>query len=538
MIRSVISNLKFQIAMVGGCLTLAFAASCFGAEVHSNGLGGGDWSDPLSWREKLVPTAEDDAVISRGDIIAFDRDDDGKTSCKQMFIDPNGAFTFKTGGGKFTCCVAGQIESYGAILIDGSKSSSDRFELRMLGPGGSPERVIKLMKGAKLTLNGRRSLAHGKHNVILSAAHDPMSKVAPVEMTVDARDGTSIDFQRAELDHVHLNVLDVDNTGAAPGERVNIVGNHFSGVAHLTLTNCDSPLVADNLFELSGVPSTVNSGMYLNVCQLADIRDNVMRGRYSSCIQARGMVDSSISGGEYEGGNNGIYFYGTNGMLKNLTIRNCLSGLACTSMSGVVDNVRISGCLTGYYHAIATCQVSNLHVTDPQNDGVLISYYAGPLKLLNCNITPEQITPTAGAPKKAKDGVIAIEYLHYLVVRPKGKLPAGARVEVVTANSPAAKNAKAARAADPNVRNSPAPLRFDGLTPLPESLEPIIVRGWTFDDDIKPVPPPSYEVRVLPPATSADDDPKPLATTIVTPDATWYRAEPNKPEPTVEVTVP
>src|SRR5204862_6192857 len=82
------------------------------AEVHSNGLGGGDWSDPLSWREKSMPTPEDDAVISRGDVIAFDRNDDGKTTCKQIFIDPNGTFTFKTGQGRVVCSVGGQIESF------------------------------------------------------------------------------------------------------------------------------------------------------------------------------------------------------------------------------------------------------------------------------------------------------------------------------------------------------------------------------------------------------------------------------------------
>lgn len=530
------SAFALHAGLLGLCLT-AFAASVDAAEIHSNGLGGGDWSDPLSWREKKVPTAEDDAVISRGDVLVFDRDDDGKTTCNQIFIDPNGSLTFKTGGGKLVCCVAGQIESFGAILLDGSKSSSDKFELRMTGIDAT-QRTIKLMKGAKLTLNGRRSLAHGKHNVAITSPHDATLKTPPIEAPVEAKDGAGLDLQRAQLDNVFLNGLDVDNTGAEVGERMNVIGNHFTGVAHLLLTNCDSPVVADNLFELSGVPSTSNSAIYLNVCQLADIRDNVIRGRYGHCIQARSMVDSAVTGGEYEGAAGGVWFYGVNGMLRNLTIRKCDNGLTCTSMSGAVENVHIENCATGYYHASANCQVSNLQVIDVPKAGVIISYHSGPLKLLNCNIAPEQITPTPAAPAKAKDGIPAIEFLHYLIVRPKGKIPAGARVEVVTADRAAAKNAKQARAADPNVRNSPAPLRFDGLTPLPESLEPIIVRGWTFDDDIKPVPPPSYEVRIVPPATSPGADPQPLAIKQVTPDASWYRPEPSKAEPTLEVEVP
>ena len=171
----------FRMATVAAALSLALAPAG-AAELHSNGLGGGDWSDPLSWREKAVPTAEDDAVISRGDIMAFDRDDDGKTTCKQIFIDPNGSLTFKTGGGRIVCCVAGQIESFGAILIDGSRSSSDKFELRLTGPAAT-DRTIKLMKGGKLTASGRRSLAHGKHNVTIASSADPEVKTPPLEAT-------------------------------------------------------------------------------------------------------------------------------------------------------------------------------------------------------------------------------------------------------------------------------------------------------------------------------------------------------------------
>ena len=61
--RSETSNLRWAIALVG-LWVLTSTAPLFAEEIHSNGLGGGDWSDPLSWREKKVPTAEDDAVIA------------------------------------------------------------------------------------------------------------------------------------------------------------------------------------------------------------------------------------------------------------------------------------------------------------------------------------------------------------------------------------------------------------------------------------------------------------------------------------------
>ena len=46
-----------------------------------------------------------------------------------------------------------------------------------------------------------------------------------------------------------------------------------------------------------------------------------------------------------------MYWYGTNGMLKDLTIRKCDTGVTCTSMSGVVEDIDIDNCTTGYNHA-------------------------------------------------------------------------------------------------------------------------------------------------------------------------------------------
>ncbi len=509
--------------------SLGWASS---AEIHSNGLGGGDWSDPLSWREQAVPKSDDDAVISRGDVIVFDRNDDGQITCKQIFIDPKGALTFKSGAGRVLLAPAGQIESFGAVLIDGTRSAADKHEVRMIGPTAA-DRTIKLMKGGKLTIAGRRNLPHGKHNVTLASGPSEMGK-PPLEATIEARDGSSLDVQRAEFLHMHLSAADLDNTGAEIDERLNISGNHFTGVSHLSIASCDSPVIADNLIELSGVTSFAPSAIYMILCQLAEIRGNTVRGRYSIGIQARQMVDSALTDSTFEGCATGIYWYGTNGMLKQLVSRKCDTGVTCTSASAVLEDIRIEQCPTGYYHAIATAQLTNVQFLDMPKDGVAISYYAGPLKLLNCNVTPEQIKPVPKAPAKAKDGVAAIECLHYLVVRATGNVPRDARIEVRTAGSSAPQSP---RAADPFVRNSPSPIRSNGLTMLPDTLEPLIVRGWTFDDDVKLVVAPSYVVSLLPPMTVGESA-KPLATQTVTPDASWYRPEPNLLQPTLEVRAP
>lgn len=530
-------------------LLAASNAPSSAAELHSNGLGGGDWSDPISWREKVAPTAADDVVISRGDVITFDRNDDGKTSCNRIYIDPNGSLVFKTGGGKILCAPAGQVEAFGVILMDGTRSASDKLELRMVGPTAA-ERTVTLLKGGKLTAAGRKNLAHGKHNVTLSTLADPVDPKAPanaapkppIETTITARDGSSLDVQRTEIANVHLMANDIDNTGAEVGERVNVVGNHFSGIAHTSITSCDSPLIADNKFVLMDNFASPNSAMFINGCLLSEIRGNVVRGRYSFGIQVRSQTDGTLTDCDFEGQATGVYYYGTNGMLKDLVIRKCDTGLTLTSASGVVENTLVEGCKTGYYHGPTTAQLTNVRFVDMQKDGTVVLYYNGPLKLLNCNVTAEQVKVADAVDRRTPDGTPPIECLSFLVVKAAGKTPVGARVEVVSADraATAAKGGAAARAADPNVRNSPAVLRPDGLTPLPESLEPIIVRTWSYDAAMKLSAAPKYVVRVLPPAGSGTmaAAAKPMAEQTVSPETSWYREEPNQATPTLEVRIP
>lgn len=501
-------------------------------EFHSNGVGGGDWSDPASWREKKPPGPGDDAVISRGDVIEFDRNDEGKTSCKQIFIDPKGVFAFKSGVGRVLCCVGGQVEAYGTLKIDGTRSAADKLELRLVADVVADRRV-KIMKGGSLAVSGRRNLAHGKHNVAITT---PLAKEITVASgTIEATPNSLVDVQRAQIENLNLFATQIDNTGAKVNERINIVESHFTGLAHLTIYSCDSPLIAGNLFEMSGSPGFKESAILIVLCPLAEIRDNTVRNRYGMGIQARQMVDSALVNCTFEGMPVGVYWYGTNGMLKGLKVKDCYTGITTTSMSGVLEDIVIDNCATSYSHAGATAQLTNVTITNLPKDGVAVSYASGPLTLLNCNVKPEQVVLTTKAPAKAKDGVPLVECLNFLVVGTKGKLPAGALVELKTAQRPPG---LAPNAADPNVRNSPARILSNGLTPLPQSLEPLIAKAWIIDDETKVVPAPKYTLSILAPATETGAPAKTLVSQAVTPDASWYRPESNSIAPTVEVKLP
>jgi len=73
------------------CLPLFITSALVSAaEISTNGAGGGAWSDPATWRGKVVPGPADDVVIRKLDVVTFDRNDDGKVSCAKLQIAPPG----------------------------------------------------------------------------------------------------------------------------------------------------------------------------------------------------------------------------------------------------------------------------------------------------------------------------------------------------------------------------------------------------------------------------------------------------------------
>src|SRR5581483_539013 len=93
------------------------------AEVTTNGTGGGPWSEAATWRGGAVPGAGDEVTIRKGDAVVFDRNDDGKTTCAKLFIDPQGVLRFKTGAGKVVLVVSGPVESFGLVKLDGTAAA-------------------------------------------------------------------------------------------------------------------------------------------------------------------------------------------------------------------------------------------------------------------------------------------------------------------------------------------------------------------------------------------------------------------------------
>jgi hypothetical protein len=494
-------------------------------EISSNGAGGGDWSDPATWRGKKVPGADDDAVVQKGDTVVFDRNDDGKTTCQKLLIDPKGALLFKTGAGKHVLCVSDGVECYGTLRLDGSKSARDKLELRLLGDAAE-NRTVKILKGGALVVSGRKNLPKDGRNVALTSP--PFGeKKQEILGVVDAEEGTVLDVQWARIAGTELKGTTIDNTGGKANERLNIIGNQFTGEGRVLLIGCDTPVIAKNTFTFTG--ASLNApAISITGCPLAEVRDNTIRGAFVTGIMGHTQTDSVVAGNSIAKCTTGMYWYGADVMIKKLSVRDCTTGLILTSASGLVEEATIENCKTAYHHGGATAQLTSCQLKNLPKDGVAILYGSGPLTLLNCNILPAQINmANAAAPVGAKPPP-RVTCLQYLVVKAKGA-PEDSRVEVRTSNP-----APVQGAADLNVRNAPAALS-NGLTPLPKSLKPLIVKSWLIDPTGKTVPAPEYTLTVLAPAAKAGAPRPVLKTMTFKPLDTWHRPKPDAPTPTLEV---
>jgi hypothetical protein len=512
---------------------LALAPLAHAKEITSNGLGGGRWSDTTTWRGGAVPGAEDEAVIGARDTVVFDRNDVEGPTCKQLILDPNSNFAFQSGLGKRTLTVNGSIESFGSIKMHAAALTDD-MEIRLAG-ATDPERLIKLGRGAALLMLGRPDLPEGRRNVRITVTGPPVSKGVPAQADLTAGDRTMLDLQNAQLDNVSVSGTGIDNTGAQPNERCNFIGNLFTGYAKLALSTCDTPVISRNEFQGQKAATIRPSGIVVSGCPLAEIRGNHLVGAYAIGINVMGS-EASVSDNLIEGAIQGITWHTGAAMLKHNTLRGCKTGLALRTTTGSAEDTTIDGSDLPLHTASAKVQLTSVNIVNPPKTALLESISSS-VALLNCNITPAQMKSVrdAALPRIVGAEDPAVETLAFLVVGLKGTFPRGAQVEVLT-SAPAKPIAPGAL--DMNVRNSPARVRPDGFTPLPQTLTPLIVKSWGMDDDGKVVPAPEYTINVLEPAAEPGGKPRILKSVKVKPDETWFRPEPNDPKPTLEIQLP
>lgn len=485
-------------------------------EIHSNGLGGGRWSDGSTWKGGAVPAAEDDAVISARDTVVFDRDDSEKITCKQLLLDAGSNLAFQAGQGRRVLAVDGMVEAYGSIKMH-APGLADVMELRLVATN-TAERIFKLQRGGSLFLVGRANLPEDKRNVAIVSPIPPGEKnPLPADLTAVAR--TMVDLQHAQFDNVQVSLTGIDNTGDKPNERCNVIGNRFTAFGRLSLSGCDTPAIVRNEFRAQQAAMVRPSALSVSSCQLADIRENRIFGAYAIGI-AVSAGEVSVSGNVIEDCAAGISWHTGNAMLKQNILRHCHTGMSLRTLTGSAEDTLIDRSVTAVSLASAKVQLTSITVTNAVTNKVL-HLVASSLTMLNCNIPPERITLTpASAKPKIVRGEEPLEVLEFLVVRVKGNFPRNTHVEVVTTNP---EKPLAPGATDLNIRNSPAPVRADGMTALPHTLTPLVVKSWRMQEDGVIVPAPEYTLSVWTLATQFPGAMKSTADLKL--DAEYYLAE-------------
>ena len=513
--------------------SLLLATGAHAKEIHSNGLGGGRWSDVATWRGGAVPGAEDDAVIAARDTVLFDRDDADKPTCKALILDPNSNFAFQGGLGKRTLTVNGIVEIHGSLKMH-AQGATDDMAIHLCSTFAA-ERAIKVERGGALMVAGRPAFSEAKRNARISITAPMEGKVVPAgELTAGNR--TMIDLQNAQLDHIAVTVTGIDNTGAKPNERCNFTGNLFNGHSRLAVGSCDTPVIARNTFDARKVPLVRPAALAVSSCPIADIRENRVLGPFAIGISITSS-EGSASGNYVENCPQGIVWHTGPAMLKGNSVHKCQTGLALRTVTGSAEDTTIDDCELPLHTAAANVQLTTVAITNPPKDSEWMTMTASAVQLLNCNLTPERIKSTRDKtlPRIVREADVPVQALSFLVVQLKGDVPRGAMVRIVTTKptTPLAPGAQ-----DPNVRNSPAVVRADGSTPLPGTLIPLIVKTWAMDEDGNAGPIPVYTLTILAPAGEAGAAPKILKSVPLKPDEKWFRAKPNDPVPTLEVTLP
>lgn len=503
-------------------------------EVHSNGLGGGRWSEATTWRGGIIPTAEDEAVIAARDSVLFDRDDSDRPTCRQLILDPKSNLVFQSGLGKRTLTVDGPVEIFGVFKM-AAQAAGDDMALQ-ISAAAAADRTIKVERGGALLVSGRPFAAGAQPNARITVTAPPEGKVAASAEATVANKG-AIEIQNAWIHQVVITVNGIDNTGAKPNERCNFLGNLFTAQSALNLSGCDSAVVARNTFEAREGSRLNAAAIRASSSPLAEIRENRITGPYRFGIELM-MTDCMVSGNQIADCTHGIMCSRGPISMRANSMRKCEIGFRFGVARGNCEGFYLEDCRLPALIEASTIQFSELRITgsaDKEKRPLRLS--EGEIQLINCDISAGDVS-VAG--RKSPPGSLdaeepAVQAMAFVVVKLTGDVPRNTRVRLRTTRPEAS---LAAGAQDPNVRNSPAPVRADGTTPLPTTLVPLLVKTWSIDGSGVARESPEYTLEVLAPSAEEGGPPRVIKSVSIKPDARWFRASPNDMEPTLEVSLP
>lgn len=564
LIRARAASARLWASCALGLVLLVPLSGARAAEIHSNGQGGGRWSEPTTWHGSEVPGPEDTVVIAMRDRVTFDRDDSKRISCRALHLDPESVLTFATGTQRLTLTVAGRIDAYGTIRIDGTSSDIGVREIRLVGEPA--DRRIRLREHAALLLYGSESRAAEMPNVRLVAGEpDTDETPEPAHLVADGK--VMVDLHHSRIDQINIDLANLDNSGGSR-ERLNLIGNHFTGQSTLRLEACDTPVVRHNHFQADANRPPTTAIMAVE-SKLIQIQHNIIEGPYATAIRLDTDTNSTIAEtriiGVTERGVDLRHAIDTSLQRLRIDGDGAAEGVQVyRSDEGVLlEQVHVANAQRGYRFdrsraQLTDCSARDLEVSEESGAGVAVDLSRAAVQLVNTPFEPDQIAidpsgnPPNGAPyvqtmqyvivrvtagqwaPDARDGEAAVSHRD-TGAEQTAELPAGLRVRLQTSE---ASGGVPENGADLNVRNSPVPVSRTGLTPMPRSQHALTVRSWHIDRTGEFRQAPFYDLIVEARAQDTSNSRKTLLTRRVEPRADWFRPEPNAPEPTIELSLP
>ncbi len=494
------------------------------ATIHTNGLGGGAWQDAATWRGGVLPTAEDDVVIRKHDRVTFSgtRQD---PACRQLLLDPDAVLLLKPdkAGDQVVFHLTGPIDCYGSIQANLTNHLDASVTLRLSDQQGDTPAVTLRQRGQML-LYGAVDPLDEKPNVILEHTGGRQGVAR-----IHAGKGSRIDLRWTQLGHIALLASQIDNSGSSPHQGVNVQNNRFLGRSTLQVVQCDTANIAGNVFQ--GDVQGVTRAIEVRASPLASITDNRISGTYSTGLHLLVSNDVRLAGNAVRGVRAGVVLYHCSGVIERLHLEDCDQGVIIEQRSEVtVENSVIRAGRSPMRINGSDVQLSSVRIEGAADRQPLLTMEGGSLSMVNCAIKPGDIRMTPSAATAAAAGP-PVRAFAYVVVKVAGAVDRRMQVDLLP-ESPAGGQAHL------DVRNTPALLRLDGLTPLPQSRRAIQALAWSMAADGRVSPAPEYRLRVITPAGSDGQAPHVHAQQVVTPQESWFRPLPDALTPTLEVALP
>ena len=518
----------FALALV---LCILSAAPTWAGDVYSNGIGGGRWSDPGTWRGGSVPGPKDTVVIASRDEVVFDANHEKRASCAALAIDPKGVLAFKADSARHVLSVAGRIESFGTIRINTRQNPDAYCELRLTAET-EQDRRIQLREGGAFLAYGHRSPTDESHTTAVTTGAVDRESGAKEGSLVTDNGKVMLDIQHTRIVGLHIHARGLDNTGYTANERVNIIGNHFAEFGTVDVHGCDTPAVKDNVFDHGRDGQPNHRAIEAGHSTLAQIHGNRIVN-YQNGIRSYHSRETSIQDNVLIDTGRAIHVHASQAMVKDCTIRDASTGVKFYVSEGVVERtvVRGAGNLGWSVARSEQMQLTNCRIEGIEKPADQFRVDLVSMRMLNTNL-PVKGVGGSQRQRETEQGQKQplIESSYYLLAKVRGDPPAGAQLMVRTKGRDASKAAP-----DPNVRHAPAPLDEDGRSPRADAMRMITVRGPTLRAKGKVKPAPKYVVSVQVPSEADGKAPKVLASKTVQPDASWHRADPGSAEPNVTI---